>query len=539
MNTKRRILLFALVIPALACAVLNPLASTSTSQPSPHPPTTSPTNTPTIAPTAPPTSTPTPATLPDSPLLPRFPDYSPDDIDAHYLAMRPGFEADVDAFADGTRYWMALNLALDPVRIDGVERVRVVNREADALDDLVFRLYPNHMIGETVLTVTAIIVDGVLIEGERDGSDTVLRVPLPSPLAPGEVADVEMAFSLVLGQGDNLVGLGQMNRPGDAVALPSFFPMLSVYEDGMWWEEEPVVMADPVYSETALFDVWLCAPDDAAIATTGVMVSMTDEEDCTLYHFASGPVRDFALGIRQDFEVLSGEVDGITVTVWSRPGRHEADRFVLDVTERAVQIFSEEFGPYPFNELDVVEVTTGASGIEYPGLYYLSRSIWRTDDTFTEWVAAHETAHQWWYGMVGNDQVGEPWLDEGVTEYSSEVYFLNAWGEYGAEMTHDYFIHDVGDFVRDYGEQLPVGMPANAYPDEEAYDVTVYSAGALFYEALAEEYGRDSVRELLRVYLERFRYDVAHNEDMETLVAEELGEEARTLFREWVYGVPE
>jgi hypothetical protein len=523
MNLRFRLVVLVLILSMSACGIPNLPEAT----PSPQPPPPSPTAVPPMA---------IPPTLTEDFLSPTSQPTLPEDLSDHYQAMRPGFEGDVDAFANGTRYWMTLNLLLDPVRMSGIERVRVVNSESDTLGDLVFRLYPNHMVGETVLTVTHITVDGAPVEGELEAHDTVLHLQLPSPLAPGESVEVEIAFTLVLREGDNLVGFGEMNRPGDPVALPSFFPMLSVYEDGAWWEEEVSMVADPAYSEIALIDVWLCAPEDVAIAATGVLVSATPEDECTVSHFAAGPVRDFALGISRDFEVVSGEVDGTVVNVWSRPGSAEADNFILGVTEQAIRIFSDEFGPYPFNELDVVEITTGASGIEYPGLYYLSTETWRADDTYTEWVTAHETAHQWWYSVVGNDQVGEPWLDEGVTEYSSEVYFLHAWGESGAEMAHDYLANDLGNFVADYGEQLPVGMPADSYPSEEAYDVTVYSGGALFYDALVEEYGRDAVQELLRAYLERFRYGVAHNEDMEALVAEELGEEARALFREWVYG---
>lgn len=529
MSTKKYLLLLALAASMLACTCTMPYLPIPTPTPMPL----------LIAPPPTPTPTPTPVPVDEDFQFPAFPDYSPDDLTAQYRAMRPGFEQDVDAFADGTRYWLALNLALDPTRVYGLERVRVVNNGMDALDELVFRLYPNHMMNRTVLMVSEITVGGTALEGELAANDTVLRLPLPAPLAPGESTDIEMAFRLILGTGDNLVGFGYRNSVGGAVALPSFFPMLSVYEEGMWWEEQLDAMADPVYSEVALFDVWLRAPSDADIASTGVPVSAESEGNYTLYHFASGPVRDFALGIGRGFETVSGEVDGVVITVWSRPDNTEADNFILNVTEQAVQIFSDEFAPYPFAELDVVEVTTAASGIEYPGLYYLAGSAWRADNTFTEWVAAHETAHQWWYSIVGNDQVGEPWIDEGLTEYSSEIYFLRERGEGGGAMAHDYFVNHVGDFVDEYGEQLPVGLPADAYPSPGAYDAIVYSAGALFYEGLVETYGRDAVGEMLQVYFEQHRYGVAHNEDLEALIAEELGEEARTLFREWVYGASE
>jgi hypothetical protein len=45
-----------------------------------------------------------------------------------------------------------------------------------------------------------------------------------------------------------------------------------------------------------------------------------------------------------------------------------------------------------------------------------------------EWLAAHEVAHQWWFGVVGNDQIDEPWLDEALTQYSTMLYYEKAYG---------------------------------------------------------------------------------------------------------------
>lgn len=494
-----------------------------------------------------PLSTPKPSPLPQPPptpspsvsAWPTFPPYDPDDLNAHYQAMRPGFEEDVDALANRTRYWLMLDLNLDPVRIWGVERIRFTNHTPDTLSSLVLRLYPNHLAGYSILQVYDITIDGVPVEGEHDVADTVLRVPLPDRLAPDEMVEAELTFTMTL-PSEGPLGWGQIGNVGDTTVMASFFPMLSVYEEGAWWETEPSLMGDPVYSETALFDVWLYAPSDTSVATTGVLIGTESDNEATLYHFATGPVRDFALGISSEFELLSEEVDGITVNVWSAPGDNEDDRRVLDMTELALSFFNEQFWPYPFTEFDVLETRIDAAGIEYPGLIYLTSFGWGDDDPFTEWLIVHETAHQWWYSVVGNDQVGEPWLDEGLTEYSVELYFYHIHGEHEGELAHQQFQSEVENYVsRHGGVRLPIGMPTDAYPGLAEYSTFVYSGGALLLDTLAEQYGRDAVQLLLQTYFQDFRYGVAHSEDLEALVREQLGEEAQALFREWVYGDPQ
>ena len=465
-----------------------------------------------------------------------FPSYSPDDVDAHYLAMRPEYEQDVDVFADGTRYWLALALTLDPMRMEGLERVRVVNQTSETLDSLVFRLYANHLVGESALQVSEIAVDGDPVGGDFDIHNTVLRIPLAAPLEPGEAALVEMAFALTVPQ-DEVVGYARLSDIEGVVSLPSFFPMLSVYEDGQWWEDELVVYGDPVFSETALFDVWLWAPSDALVAATGVLVDSEDEGEMTRHYFVTGPMRDFALAISRDFEVISLEGDVVTLNIWSAPGNEVGDQFIQDVVSRAGTPFLEQFGDYPFAEFDVVEAPVEASGIEYPGLVFIASSVWANQDIVTEWVVVHEIAHQWWYSLVGNDQVGEPWIDEGLAQYSVGVYFLAMQGETGAEMVRGYYASEVETYLSDAGTALmPIGMPVGAYENNDAYRVFVYDRAPLLWSSLVEEYGRDAVSEMLRVCFEQHRYGVVYNEDVEALVAEELGSDAQALFREWVYG---
>lgn len=63
-------------------------------------------------------------------------------------------------------------------------------------------------------------------------------------------------------------------------------------------------------------------------------------------------------------------------------------------------------------------------------LVMIDQSLYNEKNEFLlEYVIAHETAHQWWYSAVGNDEISEPWLDEALTEYSTIVYFEQKYGK--------------------------------------------------------------------------------------------------------------
>lgn len=60
--------------------------------------------------------------------------------------------------------------------------------------------------------------------------------------------------------------------------------------------------------------------------------------------------------------------------------------------------------------------------MEYPSLVFIEEEFFNTADNMGAAVVAHETAHQWFYGIVGNDEVREAWLDESLTDYATMAF---------------------------------------------------------------------------------------------------------------------
>ena len=110
------------------------------------------------------------------------------------------------------------------------------------------------------------------------------------------------------------------------------------------------------------------------------------------------------------FRVESAVARGLTVKVASIGPPRAAD---LVLARRALQRLAQRYGPYPWRTYTlVVPLDLPPSGIEYPTLSFIGRS------KYDRLIVDHETAHQWFYSLVGNDQARDPWLDETLASWA-------------------------------------------------------------------------------------------------------------------------
>ncbi len=444
-------------------------------------------------------------------------------------AMRPEFHDDIALFPDAPLYIIdaALTIADIEATINGTLDVHYTNRSADTLDAVVFRLYPNLNTYGGLMFVSSIAIDGA-VGPEVDTLSSVLDIPLATPLEPGETVQISMEFSTTV-YVDVLELYAQFSYLNGALALPNWFPLLSVYEDGTWWRNTDHPQGDAVYSETAFFDVTLTTPSDLVIITSGSQIDTQFNSDNTrTNHYIAPLMRDFAVMAAPGYETLTEVLDEIAVDVHYLPegeaGAEQVTVFALD----AMQIFDETFGPYPYAEIDIVETFTVAGGIEYPGLVVIQDDSWVAVDNFLEFVVVHEVAHQWWYSVIGNDQTRYPWLDEALAQYSTLFYYGQVHGtEMQAALADSFEANwqNLGD--------MPIGGPVIDYPDN-AYFYIIYQKGPMFFVELAERFCEEALHTALNDYYMAYRYQIATPDDLQASLEQSLRQDLDALFSEWV-----
>jgi len=511
------------LLPLVLCLLLLAACLPTTPSTPSHTPTPIPSHTPTPIPS----HTPTPPRASPPPTTPPTPD--------HAQALRLEFVTDLDLFPDATRYEIELTIDPDTATITGHERVDYTNTEDILLDALYLRLFPNTPGYGGAMTTTNSLIDGqpAVPSTKLDGS--ALRLPLDLPLEPGASLDLEIDFALAVPT-DASQGYRQLGYYDEVLALANAYPLIPVYDDEGWNIELPPTYGDAVYSETSFYTVRITAPADVMLIASGTCaVPASNPDGSATWTCVTGPMRDFNAVLGPDYQVESRVVEGITVNSVFYADHQEGGQWALDWATEAVRLFSTRFGSYPFTELDVVETPTRAGGIEYPGLVVINSAYYETPSGRMEWVVVHEVAHQWWYSLVGNDQVDEPWLDEALVQYSTLLYYEDRYGvELAAELLEQVFRQPYEELV-EAGRDAPAGSPVAAYSQED-YGPVVYQKGPLYFHALRHEVGDEAFWGILQTYFARNRYAVATPEKWLAAVEAVTGDEHRALYEQWITG---
>ena len=451
-------------------------------------------------------------------------------------ALRPEFRSDLQRVAHATRYEIQASLLPgEPPRVVGSQRVRYANQETVALDDLVFRLFPNLPGFGGHMSVGELAREGVWLEARQAEPASVLHVPLRPALPPGATLELSMTFTATLPT-DTSNGYALFAFADGVYALAGFYPIIPVYDDEGWNAELTPPYGDVTFTDVAFYRVTLRAPAELTLVTSGTVLEVVESAPgIRTWTAVAGPVRDFYIAASPDYGVISREVDGTRINSYYRGAQAAAGQQALEQSSAALRLYSRRFGDYPYAELDVVPTPTNAGGIEYPGVIVVAQQLYEKQDDFFELVIAHEAAHQWWYGLVGNDQVDEPWLDEALANYSAYHYFESTSGQARADSIRQHFFEEPYQQVQATGQDRGVAGSVASF-DAASYGAIVYGKGPLFFDAVRQRLGDGAFFAALRRYLASHRYGIAYPADLVAAFEESSGQSIADLYRQWIEG---
>ena len=487
---------------------------------------------PTMTPMPPPdTPTPQPTRIAPSPTLP-----PPTGRDLYRSGLIPAAQEALDRLPGASVYDVTLHIPDNSTLLRGHESVLYTNREEQALDVVYFRLFANTSGGTA--TVSQVHVDGVLVQPAYEFQNSALRVPLPEALEPDQSVTIHMDFEVHVPNemGGNYGLLGYFDG---VLALDEFYPVIAVYDDEGWSVGDPPPNGDITHLDASFYRVRVSAPVDLTLVASGVEIGREVEADEQTLTFAAGPARDFYLAASKDFVVFSKVVGETTVNSYAPLKWAEGAELALQFAVDALQSFSARFGVYPYTEFDIVSTRMGANGMEYPGMTALSFKLYDPQaqvyglpsQTMLEYITVHEVAHQWFYNVVGNDQVDEPWLDEALAQYAVGLYFADVYGEEAAQNyrgSWDWIWSDASQ------ADLPIGLPSGAYTQDD-YQPIVYGRGPIFVMALAQDMGQAAFDAFMRDYCASHGWGISATDSFRQLAETHCQCDLTALFKEWVY----
>jgi hypothetical protein len=453
---------------------------------------------------------------------------SPTDRSIYKDGLAPEYQGILDKLPYASMYDIKFNIADNLYHITGNETVTYTNAEDVELKEVRFRLFPNILGGK--MHVDKVTADGKAITPKYSLKDSLMTVSLRTPLKPKESITLSMDFNITVPQTVDL-NYGVQAYYDNVLALAHAYPMIPVYDDEGWNAEIPPQSGDVTYADMSFFIVTVDAPKDVTLVGSGREISRQKNGDRQTVRYEAGPARDFYLTASPDYKVVTKEVNGVTLRFYTRSDLKEGAESALDTAARAIEIYEKRYAPYPYTELDFVSTPTLALGIEYPGMIAITNGIIQPDQYYLEGTIAHEVGHQWFYNLVGNDQLDDPWLDESLTQFATLQYFTDAYGQAGNQG----FRQDLEGRWDSIGRaEIPVGLSVKDYTDAE-YSGIVYGRGGLFFEALRDEMGRENFDEFMKDYVKTNSWDIASPEKLKAEAEAYCKCDLTPLFEKWIY----
>jgi len=437
---------------------------------------------------------------------------------------------------DATVYHIDISIADDLLSLDGRQELRYTNAEDEPLDELYFRLFPNLM-GGTV-TVAGVQVDGEDVTPSLKSADSALRVSLPDTLEPGESIEVSLGFDVAMPQ-EMAGNSGLFGYFEDVLVLDEFYPVIPVFDDEGWNVEIPSQNGDITYLDASFYLVRVSVPADLTVVAAGTEVGREYDGYRQTLTFAAGPARTFYLAASDRFTEVSEQVGETRIRSYAFSDRREGAELAAGVTANALRSFNQRFGVYPYTEFDIASTPMTALGIEYPGMTGIALNLYDAEaevlglpsQIILESTVAHEVAHQWFYNVVGNDQVDDPWLDEAVVQYATGLYYRDTYDE-SAERLYRSSWDDRWGRV-DHAD-IPIGLPTGAYEGSE-YGAIVYGRGPIFVATLEDEIGKETFDAFMRDYYQSHQWGIGTGDAFQRLAEEHCQCDLSDLFADWVY----
>lgn len=443
-------------------------------------------------------------------------------------------------------YNLSVYLDEDTCTVAGNLTVDFYNDDPVNFTQIPFHIYASGMEYDTrpgyieILNVTTLGAPKQELAFDFFNSTQLIWVNLTTKLEPTNRTSFIISFNTTLPDGgiDRANEYGWDHNQSRIFKFANCYPQPCVYDEFDGWNIDPYILTgDPFYFDMAYYDLIVNVPENMTVAATGELIGNTTIGERNILHYNPRfPVREVTLSASRYFivEVETVIVPSVNITVstyflnkssWLWQG------FAMNCINCG-GLYNITFGDYPYPTLNVVQEYTHHGGMEYPCQVYASEAADRYYDPwlYLETVITHEVAHQWFYNLVGIDEVDWGFLDEGivcwVTDWAKD-FFHPTW-----QLFEPYWIlsdYDTGVWYY----SMNVGLPNRinqSIPDcfisGTDYWYTAYKKAPVVLENLRRIIGTQKFLEGLEYFTHEFYFEIATFTDFiqsfETVTGESL-----------------
>ncbi len=412
----------------------------------------------------------------------------------------------------------------------------------------------------------AINITGLAVRGENlldslmfirpdDGNPddyTVAALPLPNPVQPGDSIILDVTFEASLPQIVARTGWMEKDDGSLFFMVAQWFPKLGVYEipgqryvpvdapRGRWNTHQFHANSE-FYADFGIYDITIHVPPDYVVGATGVRTHAHDSPDVRTLRYYAEDVHDFAWTASPVFREFTTTWRHVNLRLLMQPEHARQAERHFKAARIALEAFDEIIGPYPYTTLTLVDGVGGSNGMEYPTLITCGTlQIMPSWVRMPELVTIHEFGHQYFYGMLANNEFEEAWLDEGVNSYMETRIMDEAYGP-GSVLDLPGLRIDDGPshrlmYLSTAPERGALFTWSWKYSNDFDYGRITYSKAATVLRALEQYLGRAVMDRGLRTYYERWRFRHPTTRDVQAVMEEVAEEDLDWFFSQYVYG---
>ena len=398
-----------------------------------------------------------------------------------------GSDTPAPASTNRTQYLFYAELDYANRTLSASETVRYYNTTGQALSEIVMAVPPNlsNAFSLNSLSQDQNPLTDYSLVGER------MSIILPSALAPEAVTTFNISFSLNIPPKHYE---GTFGYSGDQVNLTDWYPFIVPFDNG-WVLHDPWSFGEHLVYDSSDFELNLKVNDP----TVSIAASAPAEANGEWTRYRIYGARTIVFSASGSYLVSESAVGNTAIRTYYFAGYEGAGDGLLRAALSAVGLFDAKFGPYPYDSLSVVQ-TDVPDGQEFDGLVFLGTKFYAEyggsarSNLIT--IGVHEISHQWWFGLVGNDQAMEPWLDEALAIYSENTFYTYNFPRYG-----DWWW---GFRVNYFGPSGWVDSSVYDHGTFRSYVNAAYLNGANFLYDLNQRMGDDAFYSFLRDYVSRY-----------------------------------
>ena len=428
-----------------------------------------------------------------------------------------------------SRYEITVEYVPENRTLTGTAKVTFENCTDSELSVLKFQLYPNAYRKDALYSpISSAYASSAYYAGESYGEmvissvhgsknwevmgedENILYVYPERSLFPGDKVVLDIGFMTKLAEVNHRTGI-----TAHTVNLGNFFPILCGIKNDGFVETAYYSDGDPFFSDCADFKVTLTLPKEYIVASTGAIVEERTLESKKVHTMSATNVRDFALVLSEKFRVTTTKCGDTTLAYYYY--QDDAPAKTLDLIEESFSYFEKTFGEYPYGNYAVAQTGFCFGGMEYPCLSLISDGV---SEGGKVRAIVHETAHQWWYGAVGSDQIENAWQDEGLAEYSTLAFF-EEYEKYG--FTREQLVKEAMEEYRSYydvygsvlgREDTRMTRHLKDYISDYEYKCLSYDKAVIMWDTLRKSVGDKKFFDGLKRYYATCKFKMATVEDL-------------------------